>query len=268
MAIHSKQLIYASLNSMNWTRLSTVTMRETKRFFRIPVQTLASPWISALMYIFIFGYVIGQRITLFEGISYIDFVLPGIVMMNVIGAAFGQTSSSLYFQRWTRNIEEMLASPLSYSEMVLGYLIGAVIRALFVGAGIYIIALFFTTATIAHLGLFLFYLLITSIIFALLGLYVGLWAEKFEHLGVLQTFVITPLTYLGGVFSSIHMLPHAAQVFTRFNPFFYIVDGMRYSMIDYHESPLVGGAIGLTVGALIMFIGIMVLFKRGWRLRN
>lgn len=253
---------------MNWIRLSTVATRETKRFFRIPVQTLASPWISALLYIFIFGYVIGQRITMLDGIHYIDFVLPGIVMMNVIGAAFGQTSSSLYFHRWTRNIEEMLASPLSYSEMVLGYLIGAVVRALCVGLGIYVIALFFTTASIAHLGLFLFYLIITSIIFALLGLYVGLWADKFEHLSVLQTFVITPLTYLGGVFSSIHMLPKAAQIITRLNPFFYIVDGLRYSMIDYHESPLVGGAIALTVGAILLFAGIMILFKRGWRLRN
>lgn len=253
---------------MNWIRFSTAAKREVKRFFRVPVQTLASPWVSALLYILIFGYVIGSRIQLFDNISYIDFVLPGIVMMNVIGAAFGQTSSSLYFHRWTRNIEEMLTSPMSYSEIVLGYLVGAVARATVVGLGIYVIALFFTTATIAHIGLFLFYLIITSLIFALIGLYVGLWADKFEQFSIIQTFIITPFTYLGGVFNSIHMLPPAAQTITKLNPFFYMVDGLRYSMIDYHESSLVGGAIFLTVSAIALFIGIMILFKRGWRLRN
>lgn len=253
---------------INKIRLTTVTRREVQRFMRIPIQTLISPWISALLYIFIFGYVIGQRINLFENIEYIDFVLPGILMMNIVTSAFGQTSSSLYFHRFTRAIEEMLVSPLSYAEMVLGYITGAIARAVTVGAGVYVIALFFTSASMAHIGLFLFYTVITSIIFALLGLVVGLWADKFEHLTILQTFVITPLIYVGGVFNSISMLPESLQLVSKFNPFFYIVDGLRYAMIDYSESNLVFGGILLTAIALMLLTTVVTLFKKGWRLRN
>jgi ABC-2 type transport system permease protein len=253
---------------MNWIRLGTVTRREVQRFMRIPIQTLISPWISALLYIFIFGYVIGQRINLFDNIDYIDFVLPGILMMNIVTSAFGQASSSLYFHRFTHSIEEMLVSPLSFLEMVLGYIIGAIARAVTVGAGVYVLALFFTSANMAHVGLFLFYAIITSVIFALLGLLVGLWADKFEHLTILQTFVITPLIYVGGVFNSISMLPESLQTISKFNPFFYIVDGLRYAMIDYSESNLAFGAILLTSVALILLIIVVGLFRKGWRLRN
>src|SRR3989338_4968814 len=128
---------------MNIVRLTTVSRREIERFLRIPIQTLVSPWISATLYILVFGVIIGSRINFLEGISYIDFVFPGILMMQLINGAFGQTSSSLYFQRWTHVIDEMLSSPLSYSEMIFGYLVGAVTRALMVGAGIYVVALLF-----------------------------------------------------------------------------------------------------------------------------
>ena len=253
---------------MNWIRLSTVTRREIQRFARIPIQTLVSPWISALLYIFIFGYVIGKQIQLFDGISYIDFVLPGILMMNIVTSAYGQSSSSLYFHRFGRAIEEMLVSPLSYFEMVLGYIAGSVARAVTVGLGVYIIALLFTAATIAHVGLFLFYAIIVAIIFGSLGLLVALWAEKFEHLTVLQTFVITPLLYVSGVFNSVHMLPPVLQKITYFNPFFYIVDGLRYAMIDYHESHLGFGALFLTLLAVTLVLFVLTLFKKGWKLRN
>lgn len=253
---------------MNLTRLSTVTRREIQRFLRIPIQTLISPWISATLYILVFGVIIGSRINFIEGVDYIDFVFPGILMMQLIIGSFGQSSHSLYFQRWTKVIEEMLTSPLSYTEMIFGYIIGAIARALAVGAGIYVIALLFTDATPAHTLLFFFYVLIVAIIFSLLGLIVGLWADKMEHLTILQTFIITPLMYVGGVFNSIDMLPANVQWLVRLNPFFYIVDGLRYSMIGYSESPLIAGAIFLAVLAAILFSIVWVLFHRGWRLRS
>lgn len=253
---------------MNSIRFYTFVRREFERFLRVPVQTLVSPWVSALLYIFIFGYVIGGRIQLIGDIKYIDFVLPGILMMNIIAGAFGQSSSSLFFQRFTKAIEEILTAPLSYTEMILGYILGAVIRACTVGAGIFIIALFFTSANMDHLLLFTFYILIVSIIFSLLGLLIGLWAEKFEHLTVLQIFVITPLIYVGGVFNSIKMLPPLMQTMVRFNPFFYMVDGLRYSMISFHETSIVFGSLFLTVVAIVLFIWTFMLFKKGYKLRK
>ncbi len=249
-------------------RLGAVSRREIQRFLRIPIQTLVSPWISATLYILVFGVIVGSRISFLEGIDYIDFVFPGILMLQLVNGAIGQSSSSLYFQRWTHTIDEMLASPLSYAEMIFGYIIGAVTRALAVGAGIYLIALLFTDATPAHVFLFLFYLLVISIIFSLLGLLVGLWAEKFEHLTVLQSFIITPLIYVGGVFNSIDMLPESMQFVARLNPFFYMVDGLRYAMIGYSESPLLLGGIGLLAVALILFAAVWTLFHKGWKLRS
>ncbi len=253
---------------MNMIRLTTVSRREIQRFMRIPIQTLVSPWISATLYILVFGVIVGSRISFLEGIDYIDFVFPGILMLQLINGALGQSSSSLYFQRWTKVIDEQLASPLSYAEMIFGYIIGGVTRALLVGAGIYVIALLFTDATPDHTALFLFYLVIIAIIFSLLGLLIGLWAEKFEHLNVFQTFLITPLIYVGGVFNSIDMLPVSMQTIARFNPFFYMVDGLRYSLIGFSESPLRAGAIGLVLVAMSLFTFVWILFHRGWKLRS
>lgn len=253
---------------MHIIRLGSVVRREVQRFMRIPIQTLVSPWISATLYILVFGVIIGSRINFFDDISYIDFVLPGILMMNLVMSALGQSSSSLYFQRWTRGIHEMLTSPLSYAEMILGYITGAVARSIVVGTGIYIIALLFTQANLSHIGPFFFYVVVTAVIFSLVGLLVGLWAEKFEHLNVLQTFVITPLIYVGGVFNSVDMLPESLQGIAKLNPFFYMVDGLRFSMIGFSESNLMGGAIGLAAGALILFAIVWTLFNRGWKLRS
>jgi len=253
---------------LNRIGLQTIISREIERFLRTYIQSLVSPWINALLYILVFGVIVGKRIDLIGGLLYIDFVLPGIVMLTLISAAFSQTSFSLYFQRFARHIEETLVSPLSYGEMIMGFVVGGVTRGLVAGFGVYVIAIFFSSATIAHLALFLVYAIAVSIIFSLLGLVIALWANNFEQLSILNTFVILPLTFLGGVFNSISMLPVSAQTFVRFNPFFYFVDGLRYSMIGVQEGQaLVGAAI---IGGLIIGLGTLVwyLFARGWRIRN
>lgn len=253
---------------MNTIGLQTFVRREVERFLRVSIQTLVSPWISALLYIFIFGFVVGRSIDVIAGVRYIDFVLPGVLMLNIIGAAFGQSSSSLYFQRFAKHIEEVLVAPLSYFEMIIGYVFGAIARSVAVGFGIFLIAVFFSAANLAHVGLFLFYIVAVSIIFSFLGLLVALWSDSFEQLNILNTFVITPLTFLGGVFNSIHMLPEKMQVVMRFNPFFYFVDGIRYSMIGVREA---NTAIGLAViFGLILFFGgaTWYLFRIGWRIRT
>lgn len=253
---------------MNIIGLQTFIEREIQRSFRVYIQTLLSPWINALLYILIFGVVVGSKIDLIAGITYIDFVLPGILMLNLIGSSFAQTSSSLYFQRFAKHIEEILVAPLSHFEMIAGYVVGGVARGMIVGIGVYVIALIFSAATIAHFGLFLLYTIAVSIIFSLLGLLVALWAQNFEQLSILNVFVITPLTFLGGVFNSISMLPEKLQILVKFNPFFYFVDGLRYAMVGIREgSALIGWCV--IMGLILLFGGLVWrLFSIGWRLRT
>ena len=253
---------------VNYIGLQTFVSREIQRFLRTFVQSILSPWISAVLYILVFGLIIGKKIDLIGGVEYIDFVLPGIVMLNLIGSAFSQSAFSLYFQRFARHIEEVLIAPISYLEMILGYVAGGVARGLVVGVGIYFISIFFGSASIVHFWLFVFYAIAVAVIFSLLGLLVGLWSDSFEQLSILNTFIITPLTFLGGVFNSIYMLPVKAQMFVRFNPFFYFVDGLRYSMIGVSEANVWVGLI--IIFSLIIVLGGVVwyLFKIGWRIRS
>lgn len=253
---------------INWIGLKTFVTQELLRIKRVWIQTLVTPWISALLYILVFGQVVGRRIGMIvPGVTYIDFVVPGLLMLNVMQSAFGHTSSSLYFQRFARHIEELLTAPLSYFEMITGYVTAGITRGIIVAMGVYIIALFFTITSVSHIFLFIFYAVSVALIFSLLGLLVGLWAESFEQLMIPQTFLIMPLTFLGGLFNSIHMLPAKLQIFARINPFFYFVDGLRYSMVGVSESNRIFG-IFLIIG-LVVSLGtwVWILFKRGYKIR-
>lgn len=252
---------------MNWIGIQTLIWRDISRLSRVMVQALLTPWISALLYILVFGKIVGGRIDLIDGFRYIDFVLPGLVMMNLIGSAFMATTFALYFARFTHNIEEILVAPFSYNEMIFSYTATGVIRGFIVGMGVFAMAIFFGAANMAHFGLFLFYSLSVAVIFAFVGILVALWAKNFEQLSVLSTFVITPLSFLGGVFNSIHMMPEKLQWFVRINPFFYFVDGLRYSMIGYSESNRTLGVV--VIFALILGLGWFTwsLFKQGYKIR-
>ena len=224
--------------------------------------------ISAALYIFIFGVVIGSQIQEVAGVPYISFVFPGILMLSIINASFSSASSSLYFMRWGRSIEEILIAPFAYVEMIIGLMLESVARALMVAFLILGVGLLFGAVSLVNPIGFVLYVIGISAIFALLGILVALWAESFEQLTVLNTFIITPLTYLGGIFYSITMLPEVAQTITRLNPFFYFADGIRSSMIGVSEANSVVGAL-LTVG-LVFFLGLLVnyLFSIGWKIRS
>ena len=252
----------------NWIGLYTMFRREVKRTLRVAVQTLVAPVVSAALYLFIFGTVIGTKIEDFAGVPYISFVFPGILMLSIVNASFASASSALYFMRFTRGIEEVLIAPFSYIEILIGFVGSAVARALMVAFLILGVGFLFGAVSLVHPLSFIFYVSAISAIFAMLGIIVALWAEGFEQLQVLNTFVITPLTYLGGIFYSITFLPPLAATITQFNPFFYFADGVRSSMIGYHEGNLTIGLfviVGLVVG-----LGILVtqLFKRGWKIRS
>jgi ABC-2 type transport system permease protein len=242
--------------------------REVERTMRVVVQTLVTPVISATLYIFIFGQVIGTRIDEIAGEPYITFVFPGVLMLSVISAAFASSSSSLYFARFLKSIDEILVSPFSYLEMIFGFMLGSVIRGIMVAILIMFVGLLFGAISLEHPFWFLFYIITVTGIFSLLGMLVALWAKGFEQLTILNTFVITPFTYLGGIFYSITMLPEIGQSITRANPFFYFVDGLRSSMIGLREANVTLGLV-VILGLLAILTGLtFYLFKIGWRIRS
>ncbi len=253
---------------INWIGLYTMMRREVERTMRVSVQTLVAPVISAALYIFIFGTVIGSRIDDFSGVPYISFVFPGVLMLSIINASFSSASSALYFMRFTKGIEEILIAPFSYLEMLIGFVGSAIARALMVAFLILGVGLLFGAVSLVNPVGFVLYISAIAAIFAMLGILVALWAEGFEQLQALNTFVITPLTYLGGIFYSITFLPETVAMITRFNPFFYFADGVRSSMIGYSEA---NSFVGLIVtGGLVLVLGGIVtyLFSIGWKIRS
>lgn len=257
-----------AIKGINWIGIYTFVRKEFERILRIAIQTIAAPLISATLFIFIFGFVLGQRIDLIVGVSYMQFVFPGILTMTIITAAFEHTSSSVYFGRWIKSIHEILVAPFAYIEMVIGFVGSAVLRALFIGSLVLVIGLLFGAVSIAHPLLFIIIVAGIATIFALVGILVALWASSFEQLGLLNVFLISPLTMLGGMFYSIEFLPAHLKLVTTLNPFFYLIDSMRFATIGVHEGNLLIASflivgLGLVLGALVLY-----LFRIGWRIRD
>jgi len=254
--------------TVNWIGLWTIVRRDTSRILRVPIQVFIAPWISALLFIFIFGFVVGPRIATIGGHRYLEFVLPGILMMNVINAAFLQSTSQIYFQRFLRYIEEALVSPLSYAEMIVGSLAVVIVRCVATALGILVIAAVFGVTTMHDIGEFLFWVVVVSAIFGLLGIIVGLWAKNFEQLSMLNVFFITPLSFVGGVFNTASMLPPWLRWMAYGNPFFYFINGLRHSMIGFSEA---SATLGITLSlAMCAILGVTVwrLFSIGYGLRE
>jgi ABC-2 type transport system permease protein len=253
---------------INWIGLNTMVRREVSRMMRVPIQAFVAPWISALLFIFIVGFVVGGRITEIGGHRYLEFVLPGIVMMNIVNAAFLQSSSAIYFSRFIKFIEETLVAPLSYAEMIAGSLSVVVLRATVTGIGIMLMGMFFNATHVESWPLFLFWLVSVSAVFGLLGIVVGLWSKSFEQLNMPVVFFLTPLSMVGGVFNTVDMLPSWLRWLAWANPFYYFINGLRGSMIGYDETPA-GLAIGLTL-VLLVVLGAAVwrLYAKGYGLRE
>jgi len=253
---------------VNWIGLWTIIRREIQRLFRVPVQAFIAPWVSALMFIFVFGFVVGPRISSIGGHKYLEFVLPGILMMNIVNAAFLQATSQIYFQRFMRYVEESLVAPLSYAEMIAGTLASVIFRTASTAFGILVIAALFGGMKLVSLPEFLFWVLVVSGIFGLLGIWIGLWAKNFEQLTVLNIFFITPLSFVGGVFNTVNMLPGWLRWLAWGNPFFYFINGLRHSMIGFNEAPEPLGA-SLSIGMfVILAVIVWRLFRVGYGLRE
>lgn len=258
----------ADISTFNWIGFFTLVRREVGRTKRVIGQAIITPLVTASLYIFVFGFVIGSRIDFIEGIRYISFVFPGVFAMNLIMAVFSATSFSIFFMKFQKTIEDMLTLPLSYVELVISLIIGGIARAFAISAALSVVAILFGVNTLAHPLVLLGYVLLTSILFGLLGVVAGIWSDNsFEKFGFVTNFILTPLTFLGGAFYSINMLPEKWRFVVEWNPIFYVVDGIRYALTGYHEASL---ALGIAVIGGLSAITLLVcvwIFTTGWKLR-
>ena len=248
--------------------LWTLTRKEMTRMLRVWSQTLIPPILTSSLFILIFGYSLGSRISEIGGVSYLEFILPGLLMMGVIMSAYASTSFSLFIQKFHGSIQELLVSPISYWQIIAGLTSAAVVRSLIVASGILAVSLFFTSVQIHNIFILLFFILATSLLFSFAGIVTALWAQNFDQMSMFSTFLITPLTYLGGVFYSIQMLPTIWQSIARFNPILYMVDGFRYGFIGQGDVVLWHSFTIVGVLTLIFFVLAVHLFKIGYNLRT
>ncbi len=253
---------------MNWRGVYTLFYKEVLRFGKVALQTLGAPVVTALLYLLVFSHALKEHIHVFEGVSYTAFLIPGLIMMSVIQNAFANSSSSVIQSKVTGNIIFILLTPLSHFEFYLAFVAAAIVRGVVVGAGVYVVAIFFIALPVSNLALLALFCLLSSAVMGTLGLIAGIWAEKFDQLAGFQNFIIMPLSFLSGVFYSIRSLPDIWQQLSRFNPFFYMIDGFRYgffgvSDVDPYQSLAV---IGLTLVVLAALT--MLLLSRGYKLRS
>ncbi len=241
----------------------TLTHRELVRMFRISSQVFLPPVITTLLYFLIFGSVIGNRIGSIEGISYAEFIAPGLIMMAVITNAYSNVSTSLFSVRFQRSIEEMLVSPMHYSLLLLGYTLGGVLRGVIVAILVYITASFFIDLELANIPMTLLIVILVASLFALAGFTNGMLARTFDDVALIPTFILGPLTYLGGVFYSTAMLPPIWQKISLFNPIFYMVNSLRQAMIGHQEMNMTIGMIIICGMVISLAILNLILLKKG-----
>lgn len=248
--------------------LYTIIHHELTRMFRISIQVFLPSAITTLLYFSIFGAIIGQRVGLIEGVSYSTYIAPGLVMIAVITNAYSNTSASLFSARFQRSIEEMLISPTHYGIMLFGYTAGGIIRGILVALLVLGVSAFYIHINVSQLPLTLLIVTLISCLFSLAGFTNGMLAKTFDDVMLVPTFVLSPLTYLGGVFYSIEMLSPIWHKIALLNPIFYMVDLLRYSMID-HANQHVASALGLLCFCIISLIGLnLLLLKRGIGIRD
>jgi ABC-2 type transport system permease protein len=253
---------------MNWRAVQTIFQSEMKRFYRTLGQSLISPVISTVLYFVVFGAAIGSRIQQIEGVEYGAFIVPGLIMLSLLTQSVSNASFGIYFPRFSGTIYEYLAAPISAVEMVLGFVGAAAAKGLLIAVVILATSWFFVPLEIRHPFWMLAFLLLTAITFSLLGFIIGLWADGFEKLQIIPLLIITPLTFLGGSFYSINVLPEFWRTVSHFNPVVYLVSGFRWSFNEVADVN-VGVSLAATLIFLVVCLGVVGwIFKTGYRLKN
>lgn len=248
--------------------LYTLVRRELVRMFRIASQVFLPPIITTTLYFLIFGKLMGARIGTIDGVDYLTFIAPGLIMMSVITNAYANVSSSLFSMRFQKNIEEMLISPMHNSLILLGFVLGGVLRGVIVALLVFFISCFFISWKFNHIAMTLIVITLVSTLFSLAGFTNAMVAKTFDDIMIIPTFVLTPLTYLGGIFYSVSMLPPFWETLTHFNPIYYTIGAFRYAMIGQEGINITLALMVITIITLGLGWLNMVLMKRGVGLRE
>jgi ABC-2 type transport system permease protein len=253
---------------MNFRAVSSIYRFEMARMRRTLVQSIVAPVLSTSLYFVIFGAAIGSRITEIDGVSYGSFIVPGLIMLAILTESISNSSFGIYFPKFTGTIFEVLSAPISYVEILLGFVGAAATKSVIIGAIILITASFFVDIHIAHPVVMALFLVLTSVAFSLFGFILGIWADGWEKLTIVPILVIMPLTFLGGTFYSISMLPPVWQTISLFNPVVYLVSGFRWSFYE-NADVHVGLSLGMTVSFLVAcLLVVRWIFKTGYKLRS
>jgi ABC-2 type transport system permease protein len=245
----------------------TLFYKEILRFWKVAFQTVAAPVLTSMMYLLIFGHVLEGRVEVFPGVSYTSFLVPGLVMMSVLQNSFANSSSSLIQSKVTGNLVFLLVTPLSHHAWYAAYVGASMVRGLAVGTGVFMVTAWFAPLHLAEPWWILLFMALGSAMMGSLGLVAGLWAEKFDQLAAFQNFFIMPMTFLSGVFYSVHSLPGVWQTISHFNPFFYMIDGFRRGFFGHSDvSPWLSLSV---VGAAFVVVATvsLELLRRGYKLR-
>lgn len=250
------------------TAFKTLVWKEVRRFLRIWVQTLVPPVITIALYFVIFGNLIGSRIGQMAGYSYMDFIVPGLIMMAVINNAYANVVSSFFSQKYQRSIEELLVSPVPNYVILAGFVTGGVARGLCIGFVASVISLFFSGLHMHNLFITVMVILMSSVVFSLGGFINAIFANKFDDVTIVPTFVLTPLIYLGGVFYSIDLLPPFWKFVSQFNPIFYMVNAFRYGILGVSDVPIIWAFLMLCVFTVVLSVVSWLLLQRGTGLRS
>lgn len=253
---------------MNFPAIWVIYRNEMVRFFRTLLQSLVSPVISTSLYFVVFGAAIGSRIDQVEGVPYGAFIVPGLIMLSIMTQATANASFGIYFPKFAGTVYELLAAPVNFLEITIGFVGAAATKALFIGTIILITATFFVDLQIAHPGAMVAFLVLTCFSFSLLGFIIGIWAKNFEQLQIIPLLVITPLVFLGGSFYSIAMLPDFWQKVAMLNPVVYLVSGFRWSFFEAADVPVGLSLLAIAAFTLLCLGTIWWIFRTGWRLKE
>lgn len=247
----------------NYIAFITIVRKEVVRFLRIWSQTLLPPAITQTLYFIIFGKFVGSQIGSIHGISYTAFIVPGLVMMAVINNSFANVVSSFFSSKFQRNLEELMVSPTANAVVVAGFVTGGLLRGVLTGVIVFAVSFLFTAPHITHFGIIVLFIILTSIVFSLGGLLNGIFAKRFDDVSIFPTFVLTPLTYLGGVFYSIKSLPEAWQGASQLNPILYMVNGFRFGFYGISDVSVVMSFFILVFLAVLLTLVNLYLLDRG-----
>ena len=266
--ITAKQGVPRYFSGVNWIGLWTLYFKEVWRFLKVFLQTLVGPIINGLLFLAIFSLAMGKFRPDIGGISFIQFLAPGLIMMSVIQNAFANTSSSLLIAKIQGNIVDYLMPPLSPGELNTGFALAGVTRGIIVALGTGASMAFFVDLVPVHLPFIIFHTIGASLMMSLLGIITGIWAEKFDHLQTVINFVILPLSFLSGTFYSVAQLPDLVYQLSKYNPFFYMIDGMRYGFTGYADGNITTGIYVILGLNAVLWVICHAILKRGWRLKN